>query len=235
MALVSTSCGPLTCCLIQHPYYILMKSFFKSASFSGRWNEYFSSLRLLSHKWSVFIRKREEKHTTKICMTAHYPSLPDLYAGHLKYVHFCIQSQNSPFILSGMEAIMKCVGPPSDTFLIKPMCLWVEKFWLRRRGTVVWSANLPGSRKQSQSSHLLKPFNHPVLSESYCLFSASWQGRCVCDNVHHLGCGIQEVILYSVTALGFLSGDSTALYLSQNNYTKTPLDEGWECCPSIHG
>lgn len=78
-----------------------------------------------------------------------------------------------------LKTVMKCVGLPSDIVPMKPMCLWVENFWPTRRGTLMWSANLSGSRKQSLRYHLLKPFNLPVLLESRGLLSPSWQGRCV--------------------------------------------------------
>ena len=53
------------------------------------------------------------------------------------------------------------------------------------------------------------------------------------EKVYYLG--IQPVILFSVTRLVFLRGDSTALYFSQKSNMKNLLDEGWECYLLIHG
>lgn len=56
----------------------------------------------------------------------------------------------------------------------------------------MWSAKLLGSRKQSLSYHLFKPFNFPVLLEhtdSYLLLEEVG----VCNNVYHLGGEIQPL------------------------------------------
>lgn len=52
-------------------------------------------------------------------MMAHYPFLPEVSDGHLKYVHFCTQPRNTPFDLNRPEEQL-------DTILCKAILHRIE-------------------------------------------------------------------------------------------------------------
>ena len=151
MALVSASSYRLwTHCLTQYPYYSLRKTFFKRAFFSGRLGEEFSSLSLPPLISSDLERNRKEKHTTKVCMIGTLSLSSRALRWTFKICSLCshlrkcllssagLKNSLTPSyvkqFLTELKAIMKCVGLPLNTFLIKPMCPWVENFPLSRRG-----------------------------------------------------------------------------------------------------
>lgn len=139
MALVSApSQSPLTHCSIPYPYYTPRKIFFKSTFFWGRLGKEFSSLSSLFLISLDLIRYRQAKHTI-ICMTSQFPSLSDFMIAILNMFISVVNLSTLLLFSAGLrksltpfyvmqfftewKTIMKGMGPPSNTFLIKPMHL----------------------------------------------------------------------------------------------------------------
>lgn len=109
-------------CLTPSPYYTPRKNFFKPAFFSGRLCDKFYSLSFLFCISSDLVRHRKEKHSK----TLHDVTLSlafRLYDCHFKYVHFCSQSQLTPFVLS---------KPKLDTILCKSILHRMENHYEMR-------------------------------------------------------------------------------------------------------
>lgn len=180
MALVSAS----SYCLLTtvYPHILLYPK--ENLSKPERLGEKFSSLSLpflMSSDLKRQVRKHNENpHNVKLFHSFRFSNC------HFKFVISLstlllssagLKSSLTPSYVKQFftewKTIMKCVSPPSNTFLIKSVHLWVENFWPSREKTLMWSANLSGSRKQSLESHLSKPFNLPVLLGSFCLLFPS--------------------------------------------------------------
>lgn len=161
----------------------------------------------------------------KICMTSNSFALSDFIIAILNMFIFVISLSTLLLSSAGLKnsltpsyvkqfftewkTIMKCVSPPPNIFFIKPVHLWVENFWPSRERTLMWSANVSGSRKQSLNHTYPNPLISPCCWDPIASSPLPDEAG-VCDSVRHLDSEVQAVILYSVAGLRFLNRDSTA-------------------------